>query len=203
MMMEISALLLVSAALAVWFVAPAARPAARLQLRFAAIVFVAPAAAAVAMPAAAAAVTLVAFPIALGVLALAGAAGFERVLTPSLAVPLLAAICLGALAAAATGLVLFALTPAVLAAVAIAAVSIRQFDVARPESVRGIVSALCFLAAASAFALEGVGVALLLFTAAGLLGLTLALSRSDAGVEQAPRRDLRHAAAAVGRRHQP
>jgi len=201
-MVDLSALFLAAAAVAAWFVAPAARAAARLQVRFAAILLVAPAAAAVATPWAATAVTLIAFPVALAVLALASAAGFERALAPSLASPLLAAVCLGAIAAAISGLVALALAPAALAAAAIGALSVRQFDIVRPAAVRGIASALCFLAAASAFALEGAGAPLLLFSAAGLLGLTLALSRSDAGVEEPPRRDLRAAAFEVGRRRQ-
>jgi hypothetical protein len=199
-MLALSALLLVAAALVVWFVAPAARAAARLQLRFAAILFVAPAIAAIATPWAGTAVALIGFPIALAVLALASTAGFERALAPSLAAPLLAAVCLGALAAAVSGIVLLALVPAALATVAIAAVSLRRFEIARPESIRGMASALSFFAAASAFALEGAGVALLLFSAVGLLGLSLALARSDAGIEEASPRDLRVAALAVRRR---
>jgi hypothetical protein len=200
MMLILAALLLVTASLVVWFVAPAARAAARLQLRFAAILFVAPAIAAVATPAACAAVTLIGFPIALAVLALASAAGFGRAVGPSLGVPVLAAACLGALAAAFTGIVLLALAPAVLATVAIAAVSIRQFEAARWRSLRGLASAVSFLAAASAFSLEGAGASLLLFSAAGLLGLTLALARSDAGVEESSPRDLRTVTAMVGKR---
>jgi hypothetical protein len=202
MMVDLSALLLALASVAVWFVAPASRPAARLQVRFAAILLVAPCVAAAATPWAAPTVTLIAFPIALAVLALASAAGFGRAVPPSLAAPLLAAVCLGALAAALTGVLVFALAPAALAAAAIATASLRQFDAARAAAVRGIIAALCFLAAASAFALEGVSAPMLLFCAVGLLGLTLALSRSDAGVEEEPRRDLRAAALAVRRRRQ-
>jgi hypothetical protein len=200
MMIQASALVLGAAALAVWFVAPAARAAARLQLRFAAILFVAPACAAVFAPTAAAAVTLITLPIALAVLALACAAGFERIVAPSLAAVALAVVCLGGLGAAVTGLAAFALAPTALGAVAIAALSIRQFDTIRPSSVRGLLSAACFLAATSAFALEGVGAPLLLFLAAGLLGLTLALSRSDAIVDEKPGRDLRVALPVRGRR---
>jgi hypothetical protein len=194
-MIVLSALLLVAAALTVWFVAPAARAAARLQLRFAAILFVAPAIAALAISWAATSVALIAFPIALAVLALASAAGFERALAPSLAVPLLAAVCLGALAAAVTGIVLLSLAPAVFAVAAIAAVSMRRSEGARREAIRGMASAVSFFAAASAFALEGAGVALLLFSAVGLLGLSVTLARSDAGIEEAG--DLRIAALAV------
>jgi hypothetical protein len=200
MIVQVSALLLAAAALAVWFVAPAARAAARLQLRFAAILFVAPAIAAVFVPIAASAVTMIALPIALAVLALACAAGFERAVAPSLAAVALAFVCLGGLGAAITGLAAFALAPAALAAFAIAALSVRQFDTVRPSSVRGMLSAACFLAAASAFALEGAGAPVLLFSAVGLLGLTLALSRSDAGVDEKPGRDLRVALPVRGRR---
>jgi hypothetical protein len=144
-------------------------------------------------------VTLLVLPIALAVLALAAAAGFARPLPPALAAVALAAISLAGLAAAVTGLAAFSLAPSALAAIAIAALCLRQFDIARAKSVQGMLAALCFLAAASSFALDGAGAALLLFSAAGLLGLTLALSRSD-GVVEGGRRDLRDALAIGGGR---
>jgi hypothetical protein len=196
-----AALLLLAAALAVWFVAAGARPAARVQLRFAGALFAAPALAAAVAPTAAAAVTLLVLPLALSVLVLAAAAGFARALPAAVAGVLLALVCLAGLAAAITGLALFSLAPAAVAIAAAMAVFLRQFDAARGASVQGMVSALCFLAGASSFAVDGVGAGLLLFAAAGLLGMTLALARSDVVVEERPARDLR-GLAAIGRQRQ-
>ena len=195
-----SAGLLLAATVAVWFVAAGARAAARLQIRFAAVLIAALTIAAAAMPIAAAAVALLVLPIAFGVLALAAAAGFARPLLAAPAALMLALCCLAGLAAAISGFAALSLAPAVLALVAIAAIFLRQFDAARPASLQGILSALCFLGAVSAFALEGTGAAMLLFAAAGLLGIALALARSDVAQEQRSGRDLRAALAIRGRR---
>ena len=195
-----SAGLLLAATIAVWFVAAGARAAARLQIRFAAILIAALALAAAAIPAAAAAVALLVLPIALGVLALAAAAGFARPLLAAPAALVLALCCFSGLAAAVSGLAALSLAPSALALIAIAAIFLRQFDAARPASLQGILSALCFLGAVSAFALEGADAAMLLFAAAGLLGTALALARSDLAQEQRPGRDLRAALAVRGRR---
>jgi hypothetical protein len=195
-----AAALLLSATLAAWFVAGGARPAARVQLRFAAILFAAVPLAAVAAPQAAPAVTLLVLPIGLGIFALAVTAGFSKALASGLAAILLAALCLAGLAAAITGLAAIALAPSALAIAALVILFLRQFDAARAASVQGMLSALCFLGAASVFAADGVGAALLLFAAAGILGLALALSRSDVAVEERPLTDLRGLAAIRGRR---
>jgi hypothetical protein len=200
MIAQAAALLLVAAAIVVWFVAPGARPAARVQIRFAGVLFAAAGVAALTAPATAPSVLLLVLPIALAVLALAGAAGFGRPLPPALAAIILAVICLAGLGAAITGLVVFALAPAALAAVALGVVFARRFDSARTASMQGLLAALCFLAAASSFALEGAGAPLLLFSSAGLLGATLALSRSGRAVDEKGGRDLRGAVAIRGRR---
>jgi hypothetical protein len=70
-------------------------------------------------------------------------------------------------------------------------VCLRQFDVARPASVQGTLSALCLLAAQSVFVLDRAGAAFLLFASAGLLGVTLALSRSDVAIETKSLEDMR------------
>jgi uncharacterized membrane protein len=75
-----------------------------------------------------------------------------------------------------------------------------QFDAARPAAVQGLLSALCLLGAVSSFATDGAGAALLLFLAAGLLGLALALARSDVVVEERAGRDLRGLPPIRGRR---
>jgi alpha-1,6-mannosyltransferase len=194
-----SAVLLIAAALAAWFVAAGSRPAARVHLRFASVLLVSPAAAALAMPAAAPEVASLVMPIALIVLALATAAGLAKALVPALAALILMAASLSALAAAVTGWIVLALAPALLGVAAIVILCLRRFDDARLAALQGFASALCFLAAASAFVLDGVGAALLLFSAAGLLGLTLALSRSGVAVVQRAGPDLR--GVAIARRH--
>lgn len=201
MIVAAAALLLAVAALAAWFVAAGARPAARVQLRFAGVLFAAPALAAAMAPAAAAAVTLLVLPIGLSVLALAATAGFAKAVPSGVAAVLLALVCLAGLAAAITGLALFSLALAAACIIAAMAVFLRQFDAARAASVQGMVSALCFLAGTSSFAVDGAGAGLLLFSAAGLLGTTLALARSDVVVEERPLRDLR-GLAAIGRQRQ-
>ncbi|HEY4943752.1 MAG TPA: hypothetical protein VII56_20155 [Rhizomicrobium sp.] len=193
----VAALLLLITTLAVWFVAAGARPAARLQIRFAGVLFAALSLSAA--TAAAVTVTLLVLPIGLSVLALAAAAGFARPVPASVAALLLALICLSGLTAAITGLAVFCLAPAAAAALAMAVLFARQFDAARIASVQGMASALCFLGAASSFAVDGAGAGLLLFSAAGLLGLAVALSRSDVVVEERAVRDLR-GLAAIGRR---
>ena len=190
MIVAAAALLLAATAIA-WLLAPGARPAARVQLRFAAVLFAASAIAAVALPAAAAAVVLLVLPIAVAVLALAALAGFGRPLGVTPASVLLGVASITGIASAATGLAFFALGAALLANTMLLLLCLRQFDVARVASVQGVLSALCLLAAQSVFVLDRAGTAFLLFAGAGLCGVTLALSRSDAAAEKPPAHDLR------------
>ncbi|MEI9997101.1 MAG: hypothetical protein WDM91_21070 [Rhizomicrobium sp.] len=189
----LAALLLFASTLVVWFVARAAPPAVRVQLRFAAILFAALAAGAVAPPQAASAVALLVLPLALGVLALAAAGRFVRAVPSVAGGLLLAAICLAALAAAITGFATLALVPGVGAIFAIGLICAGRFADARLAGLQGAAAALSFLAAAAAFARDGAGAPLLLFCAAGLLGLTLALSRSGVAVAERAGADLRDA----------
>lgn len=194
-----ASLLLLAAAVASWLIAAGARPAARVHIRFATILFAALAAAAFAVARAAPAIALLVLPIGLSVLALAAAAARTRPLDAALAAALLAAVSLAALASAMLDLTALALAPSALCALAIGVLGARGED--RLAAFQGIASALCFAAGASAFALEGAGVALILFCAAGLLGLALALSRSVPAVEERSGRDLR-AGLAIGRGRQ-
>lgn len=198
-MMLLAAALLLAATLAAWSVAAGARPSARIQLRFAGVLFTALPIAAALMPAAAPGVALLILPLGASVLALAATAGFSRAAPAGVAAVLLALICLAGLGAAITGLALFSLAPAAVALLVLAAIFLRQFDAARAASVQGMLSALCLLGALSSFAIDGAGVGLLLFCAAGVLGLALALSRSDVVREEHAVRDLR-GLAAIGRR---
>ncbi|HEX4301198.1 MAG TPA: hypothetical protein VHZ78_00285 [Rhizomicrobium sp.] len=195
-----AALLLLAATIAVWFVAGGARPAARVQIRFTGVLFAALAPAMIVLPPAGAAVTLLVLPVGLSILSLASIAGFSRPLPAGAAALFLALVCLAGLTAAITGLAVLSLAPCAVAILALIAIFLRQFDAARLASVQGMASALCFLGAVSSFAATGADAALLLFAAAGLLGTTLALSRSDVAVEEAPVRDLRSLAAVSGHR---
>ena len=194
-----AALLLLATTVAVWFVAAGARAAARVQIRFAGVLFAALAAAALTAPMAAATVTLLVLPLALAVLALAGTAGFGKPVPPAVAAIVLGAVCLAGLGSAITGERTLSFVPVAAALLVLAVTFARQFDAARLASLQGMLSVLCLLGAAASFASEGAGRALLLFCAAGLLGLTLALSRSDLVVEERALRDLRGRTAIRGR----
>lgn len=189
MMELLSATLLFIASLASWFVAAGARPAARVYLRFAAVLFAALAVAAAGPPVAAAAIALVVLPLGSVILALATATALTRPVEVSLAGALLAAVSLCALAAAVTNISALSLTPTLFAALAMGILSVKHRS--GTQALQGVAACLCFLGAASAFAFEGTRPALLLFAAAALLGLTLALSRSGADVEERTGRDLR------------
>ncbi len=186
-----AALLLFAACLAAWLVAAGARPAARVHLRFAAVLFAALAAAVFAVAPAVPATALLVLPIGSGVLVLATLAGTAQPLEAALASSLLAAVSLAALGAAITGWTTLALAPSALCIGVIGLLTANGKD--RLSVVQGIAAALCLLGAASAFALEGADAAMTLFCAAGLLGLTLALSRSGPAVEERAGRDLRAA----------
>jgi len=193
MILLASAAVLLLAAIAAWFVAPAARPAARVDLRFAAILFAALAVAAVAMPSAKSAVALLVLPIALTVLALAAAAASERAAPAGLAATLLGAVSLAALGAALSGLAALALAPAMAAAVAAAWLHLRRLRPAMRRALEGLAASLCFVAALAAFARSGVESATLLFCAAGLVGIVLGSVPSDAAIEERAGPDLRSA----------
>jgi len=195
-----AAVLLLAATLAAWFVAGGARPAARLQIRFAGVLLAALGLSGAALPAAAPAIAVLVLPIALGVLALAAAAGLTKPLAAGLAALLLALASLGGLFAVVTGFAAFALAPAAAAIVALVFLFVRRFDGERLAPVQGALAALCFLAAVSDFAIEGAASGVSLFAAAGLLGLALALSRSDVVIEERPLRDLRTLHPVGGRR---
>jgi hypothetical protein len=197
-MLLAAALALLCAAVATWFVAQASRPAARVQLRFAAVLIAALAVAPPLMPAAASAVALLVLPVVFVVLVLATAAGAGRAAHQTLAAVLLALVSLAALAAAITGLSALALAPCALAVLALIGLSLRRLK--GLGALQGIAAALCLLGAICVFVLEGVSVPLLLFCAAGLLGTTLALSRSDVRDEERARPDLRRLGVGVGRR---
>ena len=187
-----AALLLGAVSVCVWFLAEGARPAARVHLRFASVLFAALATARLAGAPLGDEVGLLVIAIALPVLALAVRAGFESPTPPLWATVLLAAASICGLAGAATGMIAFAVAPVVFSAAAIIAVCVRRFGGARLPAFQGILSALAFLAAMSSFARNGAAAPCLLFSATALLGLTIAVSRaSNLAVEEKRRRNVR------------
>jgi hypothetical protein len=181
-----SALLLFAATLTAWFVAAGARPGARLQIRFAGVLLAALALAGMSSAALAPVVAAIVLPIALTVLALAATTGL--VAPPSVGNASLGLLLasLGGLGAAISGWLAAALVPSAFALVVLVVLFARH--AAGLGAVQGILSAFCLLAAAAAFALEGADFGLMLFLAAGLLGVSLALSRSNLAAEKAPLR---------------
>jgi hypothetical protein len=198
-MIRIAAALLFLATLAVWFVAVGARPGARLQIRFAAVLLAAPAIASLVLPAATPAVAALVLPIALAVLALAAAAGLAQPPSVGTASLILVLASLGGIGTGITAILAFALAPAALAIAALIYLFAR--DATGLAAAQGILAAFCFLGAAAAFALEGADFGLLLFLAAGLLGTGLALSRSNLAAEDKPAR--RRFALSIGRGAKP
>lgn len=183
----VAAAILALSACVSWFVAAGARPAARVYLRFALVLLAALPVAAVVAPSSGPAITLLVLPLATTILALATATGFARAPEVGIAAALLAAVSLLALAAALTGLAAPSLAPTLAAAVAMGILCVKHRS--GTPALQGLAAGFAFLGAASAFALDATGSAVQLFLAAGLLGVTLALSRSDSRVEQQARRE--------------
>jgi hypothetical protein len=110
---------------------------------------------------------------------------------------ILIAASVAGITAAATGFAMLAFAPLLLSVIAMIAISLRRFGDLRAQAVQTIAASCALLAGASAFAAGGVCAepALFLFSAAGLLGITLALApRSNVVVEQESAPDLRGAA---------
>jgi hypothetical protein len=180
----LSACLLTAAAVAAWFVASAARPVVRVQLRFATMFFAALGAASLlATPVIAGGVALIVFPVALVVLAFAMRAAFEGPASHGLVATILGVVSALAILSAATGWLTPSLAPAAGASIGMIFVSAREPS--RMTALQGALGALCFIASLCAFTVSGAGSASLAFATAGLLGVTLALGRvSDASVDQ-------------------
>jgi hypothetical protein len=185
-MTYLPACLLMAAAVAAWFVANAARPVVRVQLRFATMFLAALGGASLlAGPVIAGSVALIALPVALAVLAFAMRAAFEGPASQGLIATVLGIVSALAIFSAATGWMTPALAPAAGAAVGMIIISIREKT--RMTAVQGTLGSLCFIAALCAFTVSGAGSACLAFATAGLLGVTLALGRvSEVAVDQGP-----------------
>lgn len=191
---------LVLSAAMTWLVSASVRPLPRAYLRFACVLYGALAIAGLmtgsseATGAFARAVALVVCVLAPCILSLALIATFRKAVSPALAAMLLALACLGALAAAVTNWAALGVVPLVVALGAAAAALLRTRARNPIASLQGLAASLGFLCAASSLMVEGAAepAALDLFSAAGLLGAALALSRaSRPRVEKTVRRKLR------------
>jgi hypothetical protein len=183
------ALLLLAATVAAWFIAPAATPQARVHLRFAAVLLAALSVSAPLSGPIREGIALLVLPLALAVLVLAAFAAWVRPLPPAPAATGLVAVCICALAAVLFGAPALSIAPCVVAAGILATLTSKRLASAPLPALQGMTSASAFFAAASAAALGSVASAVPLFAAAGLLGFSLAIARSDAAIEKRSRRD--------------
>lgn len=179
-----------------------ARPSSRDYLRFAAVLYFALAfcaGLAAAGPGATAlglsmAVTQVVCALAPVALAFAVFATFEHPPSAWIAGLFLVLACMAGIAAAATGKPVLSLAPLAVSVLAMLALCLRRWRVEKRSAAHAFLSACCLIctAAASLSAGEGARIALILFSAAALLGFALALARRS-GVAVANARDLRNA----------
>jgi len=177
---EVSAFSVVLAfgAAAAWMTAKGARPASRLYLRFACVLYAALAASALA-GVAPEAVAEIATTLAIALLMLAAYASFRRAVRPLPAASVLAVACAGGIWSAASGV----MAPAVVVQVVCLVVMIalagrglwRRSSVHLASAAAALLAASCSLLVENALAF----VALLLFSAAGLLGTALSLARAS------------------------
>jgi hypothetical protein len=190
--MMLLALMMVCASIAAWIIAGAAAQGARSYIRLASILFSAFGIAAAVDATLANTVGLIAAAIgpALLVLAMLDARPFPQ-LFASLA---LAAAAASGIAAAAVNVMALALAPLIVSVAVMAGCAIRGWRIGPGRAAQALAAALSFLAGACAFVSGDLIalMALLLFSSAGLLGVSLSLARdSDAAIEQHGAPDLR------------
>ena len=190
------AAVLVLAAAAAWIVAAGARPLVRDNLRFAAALYAALAIGA-ALRIAPVAVAPIVTTLAAALLAFAVYASFRRPAKPAFAALVLAVCCIAGIASAYSGEAAFAIVPQLLCIFAMLGIARRGLMRLRAPSIQlacggaALFAASCSLVSRDNNAL----MALLLFSAAGLLGVSLSVARiSDTFVK---RRRRSQSAAAV------
>jgi hypothetical protein len=194
------AAVLALAAAAAWLTAKGARPSSRLYLRFACVLYAALAASALANIAPQA-VAVIATTLATALLMLAAYASFRRAAKPLPAASVLAMACVAGIWSAARGAMAPAVVLQVFCLFVMIALARRGLAAWRRPSIHLVLAAAALLAASCSLLVENsqAFVALLLFSAAGLLGTTLSLVRaSEIPVEE--RRDADGAAAVRRRR---
>jgi hypothetical protein len=187
------AVMLLAASIAGWIAVADGPPAARAYVRFACVLYAALAAASAIGAQLAGAVTLIVSACAPVLLAIAHRIVFRAPVAASIAASVLVVGCIAGMTAAATNIAVLSFAPLSVSVLVIIANSLRDFSDRRGPAIQAIASAAALLAGASAFAAGGEAAqpALILFSAAGLLGIALALApRSDAAIEQKGAPDL-------------
>lgn len=191
------AIMLVAATLAGWLAVAEASWSTRAYVRFACVLYAALAVASAVGAQIALSVTLIVSALAPVFLALAARFAFRGPFASSLIAAMLVIACVAGIMAAATGVVTLAFAPLLLSVIAMIATGLHRFVDLRAQAIQMIAGSCALLAGASVFTAGGVRAepALLLFSAAGLLGISLALApRLNAVVEQERAPDLRTAA---------
>jgi hypothetical protein len=190
------AFMLLAAAVAGWLAVAGASWSTRTYARFACAFYAALAVTSFTAWQLALSVTLIVSASAPAFLALASRFAFRGPVAPAFVAAILIAACVAGIAAAATGIALLAFAPLLFSIVAMIAISLRCFRDQRARAIQLIAASCSLLAGASALAAGGAQAepALFLFSAAGLLGISLALApRSSLVVEQKGAHDLRTA----------
>jgi hypothetical protein len=188
------------AALLAVIVARSARPASRSYLQFAAVIYLALAVAdeiAIVFPSAAPfadAVTFVACALAPVALSLSLFATYEHPPKSWIAAVLLSLALFCAIGAAMSGIEVLSFAPLSASVFAMLALSARRWRTRRRGAFHAVLAALCFLVAAASGASGGAmgRTGLALFSAAGILGISLTLARrSHAPVAEKRTKELR------------
>ena len=177
-----------ASAAASWLTANGARPPSRLYLHFACVLYAALAAGALA-GIAPQAVGAIATTLAAALLMLAAFASFRRAPKPLPAAAILAAACVAGIWSAASGAMALAVALQVFCQFVMVALARRGFAQWRRQSIHLALAAAALLAASCSLLVEDsrAFVALLLFSAAGLLGTALSLARNSEIFVEKPR----------------
>ncbi|MBU6297317.1 MAG: hypothetical protein KGJ79_07830 [Alphaproteobacteria bacterium] len=176
--MSAFAAVLALAAAAAWIATKGVRPVIRLYLRFACVLYAA-LAASVLLRVAPHAVAVMVATLAVALLTLAAFAGLRRTPKPGFAAMLLAGACAAGIWSAATGMIALAVVPQAVCLVAVLTIAHRA-PLRRPGLHLVLGAGALFAASCSLLAGDSCAfIALLLFSAAGLLGVVLALARAS------------------------
>lgn len=172
------AAVLALSALVAWIAAGGVRRSAQIYLRFACVLY-ATLAASAAFLIAPDAVAAIASTLAIALLTLASFIGFRREPNPVLGAIVLVTACVGGIWSAATGVAGLAVLPQILCLIAVLTVTRRGPAKLRGPGLYLALGCAALLAAACSLLVQEAHVALLLFSAAGVLGVTYALARAS------------------------
>ena len=176
-MIAFAAVLALAAAVG-WLAAGGVRRSAQLYLRFACVLY-ATLAGSAAFSVAADAVAPIATTLAIALLTLASFIGFGRDPHPVLGAIILVTACVGGIWSAATGVSGLAVLPQILCLIAVLTVTRRRSANLRGPGLYLALGCAALLAATCSLLVQDANVALLLFSAAGLLGIVYALARAS------------------------